>query len=203
MYYFTKNGQGRIVHTLQCRYMRAISEVNLGSIEHVQDVYLSGKRFCKCCSPIVDRFKAEETEVMDYCAKNGLACRLNGRALQVWTCRSRWQIVAADNRVGTMLYHKNEVKRAGDERSLIQGYHNQQVCYDRILSYLTYIYEHDSFRMVNPLISKPKKKGPPRKGTKRYRKQQKREANRARYQSISRVMQIFDKLQRDSERAVG
>jgi len=68
------------------------------------------------------------------------------------------------------------------------------MCYPTLLGYLEYIVEHDYFRMLNPIHPAPKKKEPPRKGTKRYRKQQKRAKKQALRESIRNVLNLIDTI---------
>lgn len=65
-----------------------------------------------------------------------------------------------------------------------------------ISGYLEYISDHDLYRNMHPLYPVQSKKNspPPMKGTKRYRKEQKRAAKKARRQSIAHVLTLIENL---------
>lgn len=124
------------------------------------------------------KYKSEESAIQEYCSHNGLCFSIENKCFRVETPRSLWKITPEDNSTCTMLYHKNELHLEKRRHDRVPGYHCQGVCYPTLLGYLEYIVEHDYFRMLNPIHPAPKKKEPPRKGTKRYRKQQKRAKSR-------------------------
>ena len=100
-----------------------------------------------------------------------------------------------------MLYHKNTEFRASDAASAIRGYHNQRISFKSLLQHFTYITSHDAFRMHHPeapraaLAQKPpKQKEPPRKGTKRWHKEQTRRRAAERRRAIRNVLELIDSL---------
>lgn len=100
-----------------------------------------------------------------------------------------------------MLYHKNTEFRASDAASAIRGYHNQHIRFQSLLQYFTYITSHDVYRMNHPgapraaLTKKPpKQKKPPRKGTKRWHKEQTRRRAAERKHAIRNVLALIDSL---------
>lgn len=197
MYYFNKTSRKQIIHDEQCHHLRGKSKEDLGCFESVKNAYDAGYRFCRCCSPLVKKYRAEEKTILDYCSRNGLSLYLHNKAITIWTPRSQWKIVIAENKNKTILYHKNEFNPAKDPKSYVPGYHPQHVCHESIREYLDYIIEHDYFRMLNPIYAHTKKE-PPQKGTKRWRKAQKQEKKKARRTSIHNVLNIIDSLQESS-----
>ena len=100
-----------------------------------------------------------------------------------------------------MLYHKNTEFRASDAASAIRGYHNQHIRFQSLLQHFTYITSHDAYRMHHPgapraaLTKKPpKQKEPPRKGTKRWHKEQTRRRAAERKRAIRNVLALIDSL---------
>ena len=81
-------------------------------------------------------------------------------------------------------------------QALCLGYHLQRVSQNTISGYLEYISDHDLYRNMHPLYPVQSKKNspPPMKGTKRYRKEQKRAAKKARRQSIAHVLTLIENL---------
>lgn len=197
MYYFNKTSRKQIIHDEQCHHLRGKSKEDLGCFESVKSAYDAGYRFCKCCSPLAKKYRAEEKAVLDYCSHNGLSLYLHNKAITIWTPRSQWKIVIAENKNKTTLYHKNEFNPVKDPESYVPGYHPQHVCHESIREYLDYIIEHDYFRMLNPIYAHAKKE-PPQKGTKRWRKAQKQEKKKARRASIHNVLNIIESLQDSS-----
>ena len=93
------------------------------------------------------------------------------------------------------LYHQNTFESQRDCRSEIKGYHLQGgASYDSVVDYLKYIVEHDYFRMWNPVYHRPKKKEPPKKGTKRYRREQRKMKNREKRQAVRNVLDLIESL---------
>ena len=91
--------------------------------------------------------------------------------------------------------------RGFDAVSAIRGYHNQHIRFQSLLQYFTYITSHDAYRMHHPgapraaLTKKPpKQKEPPRKGTKRWHKEQTRRRAAERKRAIRNVLALIDSL---------
>lgn len=91
--------------------------------------------------------------------------------------------------------------RGFDAVSAIRGYHNQQIRFQSLLQYFTYITSHDAYRIHHPgapraaLTKKPpKQKEPPRKGTKRWHKEQTRRRAAERRRAIRNVLALIDSL---------
>lgn len=96
---------------------------------------------------------------------------------------------------------QNTEFRASDAASAIRGYHNQHIRFQSLLQYFTYITSHDAYRMHHPeapraaLTKKPpKQKEPPRKGTKRWHKEQTRRRAAERRRAIRNVLELIDSL---------
>lgn len=193
MYYYSKTGKKKIAHTEQCRYCQAITSEHLGSFSTVSEAYLAGFRLCNSCSPLASFFYAEESNAMKICRENGLAIHLGKKYIAISSPRSKWRILAADNRNATKLYHRNEFE-PGNGSDFMRGYHDQEVCFKTLAEYLNYIVEHDYYRMRNPLYPRPQKKAPPVKGTKRYRKAVAKEKRREKRIAVANVIHLIDEL---------
>ena len=83
-----------------------------------------------------------------------------------------------------------------DMDCLIPGYHIQKAKKSNILGYFKYIVEHEYYRMTYPACppQRAKKRQPPRKGTKRYKNQKRREARYERKRAIKNVLNMIDYL---------
>ena len=99
---------------------------------------------------------------MVLCREKGLAISLRRNFITISSPRSKWRILADDNRNRTMLYHCNDFDY--ENASPVPGYHNQHVNYATLQEYLDYIIDHDYYRMMHPLYPAPQPKAPPVKG---------------------------------------
>lgn len=192
MYYYSKTSKNKIIHTDACRYRHAISQNHMGSFEILAEAHEAGYRLCKACSPLVKMFRDEEEKLMVLCREKGLAISLRRNFITISSPRSKWRILADDNRNRTMLYHCNDFDY--ENASPVPGYHNQHVNYATLQEYLDYIIDHDYYRMMHPLYPAPQPKAPPVKGTKRYRKAQAKEKRKAKKAAVWNVLNIIDSL---------
>ena len=158
--------------------------------------YFPKQRLWKCshkrCSPLVKMFRDEEEKLMDLCREKGLAISLRRNFITISSPRSKWRILADDNRNRTMLYHCNDFDY--ENASPVPGYHNQHVNYATLQEYLDYIIDHDYYRMMHPLYPAPQPKAPPIRGTKRYRTAQVKEKRKAKKAAVWNVPNIIDSL---------
>ena len=60
--------------------------------------------------------------------------------------------------------------------------------------YLEYVVEHEYYRMMHPVEVRAPKKEPPRKGTRRYKNQQKKKAQYEKRQAVRHVLQLIESL---------
>lgn len=194
MYYFRTNSKKKIVHCDCCHYHKAMRSDAIGHFETLAEAYSAGYRLCTHCDALARKFHKEESELDEYCRQNGLSVHLGKRGIWVRSPRSEWRIIYDDNRNGSKLYHKNELNPGKHSYDLLNSYHDQKVSYPAILQYLTYIADHDYYRMLNPLHPAQQKKAPPMKGTKRYRKAMAKEKRKARREAVRNVLTLIDSL---------
>lgn len=195
MYYYSKKSKNKIIHTQSCFHIRNTDLEEIGWFETLSEAFAQGYRLCRHCSPIARQFRKESSEIYDYCGKNGLAVHLNSSTVRVTTPRSTWKIAAGtDGQI--VLYHHNTFRTAQDRFSEFRGYHLQRdVSADTMIAYLKYIVEHDYFRMVNPIYGQLRKgELPPKKGTKRYKREQRRMKEQERRRAIRNVLTLIESL---------
>ena len=191
MFYYSVNSKERVVHYEGCRHLKNIKKENLKSFNSIKDVRNSEYRICSCCSPITVHLKKEQEKLEKYCLENGLLYVLHKENLYIRTHRSEWKVLASDDKNVLELHHKNSFKKEHDNS--VYGFHKQNFTSDSVLGYLEYISNHDYYRMLNPLyISVPKE--PPKKGTKRYKEQQKYLAKKERKRKVWNVINLIDSL---------
>ena len=200
MFYYSKRSHRKIVHTHACFLVHGFDPEAIGTFETLPEALDAGYRLCRRCNPILRQYQKEQTAILDYCRENGMSVYLNERYLSIISPISRWRVTVSPNGT-TMLYHKNTELRASDAASAIRGYHNQHIRFRSLPEYFSYITSHDAFRMHHPEVPRaalaqmpPKQKEPPRKGTKRWHKEQTRRRAAERKRAIRNVLALIDSL---------
>lgn len=200
MFYYSKRNHRKIVHTHACFLVRGFAPEAIGTFETLPEALDAGYRLCRRCNPVLRQYQIEQTAILDYCRENGVSFYLNDRYLSITSPISQWRVTVGPSGM-TMLYHKNTELRASDAASAIRGYHNQHIRFRNLLEYFTYITSHDQYRMRHPVLpcpkatrAAPKQKEPPRKGTKRWHKEQTRRRAAERKRAIRNVLALIDSL---------
>lgn len=144
--------------------------------------------------PIAKLYRKESDVLQGYCQSHAASVFFKDRFIGISTPISDWRIIPSGKGNEVVLYHKNTL---GDKKTgPVPRYHLQWVSQNTISGYLEYISDHDLYRNMHPLYPVQSKKNspPPMKGTKRYRKEQKRAAKKARRQSIAHVLTLIENL---------
>lgn len=199
MHYFSKKSRRKIIHSLECFHVKRMDVDSIGTFETRKEAYENGYRPCRCCSCIRKQYQKELPALVDFGRRNAVQFFVRDRCIQVYAPQSMWKICPTESEGTFALYHKNTCAayaKPSDEESEVPGYHLQKTRKKSILEYMEYIVDHEYYRMRHPLHS-PQSCGerqPPRKGTKRYRKQQEREKRIIRKQAIRSVLFAIDRL---------
>ena len=200
MYYYSKHSDKKIIHMNECLHITKSYIDCIGWFENLSEAYEQGYRLCKHCSPIEKLCRTDRQEIINFCANNGLSLYKGNKSISVMSTLSEWKITV-DDANKAVLYHKNTFKTEKDHLSKIEGYHWQRdILKDNVLDYLGYIVEHDYFRMFNPVHyrSKNTEIKPPRIGTRRYKKTQRRKEKIERRNAIRNVLNLIDSLNASS-----
>ena len=199
MFYFNKQSSQKILHTDRCTYIVGKNRDAVGFFTSLSEAYKNEYRLCRCCSPVAAAYRKEEAAILEFCAQNGLSVRLDKKCIVAISSYSKWKITVDDSAEKLLLYHRNTFTTKLDNKSEIAGYHRQyDIQLSSVIDYLSYILEHDRFRLYTPIRQTPKKKKkstPPKKGTKRYRKEQQRAEFFAKKQAIKNVYVLFETLE--------
>lgn len=191
MFFYSVCSKKKVVHYEGCHHLRNIKADNLKSFASIREVRKSDRRLCSCCSPITKHLNRERAALEKYCAENGLLYFVHNGNLHIRTVRSKWKILASDDKNVLELHHKNSYEK--EHENSVPGYHKQNFFSDSVLGYLEYISEHEYYRMLNPLQVFTKKE-PPKKGTRRYKNRQKALAKKERRRQIWNVNNLIDSL---------
>ncbi len=193
MFYFNKQSHRKIVHYAQCHCVAHQAIHRIGWFETPSEAFESGYRPCRFCNPLRVMYRQEEREILRLCQSNGLIARYTDEYMDITSIYGQWRLVPAADGEHVSLYHKNTVG-IPKGRGILAGYHLQKVRYHTIEEFLLYIAEHDCYRMRNPLYVMQGKKEPPKKGTKRYRKQMKYAKRAAKRTAVNNVISLIDAL---------
>lgn len=203
MFYYSKRSHRKTVHTQACFLVRGFAPESVGTFETLSEALDAVYRLCRRCNPILRQYRKEHMTILDYCRGNGMSFHWNDRYFSIISPISQWRVTVSPSGK-TMLYHKNTKSLASDAASAIRGYHNQRISFRSLLQYFTYITSHDAYRMHHPeapraaLAQKPPKhKEPPRKGTKRWHREQTRRRAAERKRAIRNVLALIDSLDTD------
>ena len=194
MYYYSKSSRNKILHTKGCVHVRKISADNLVEVTNLKEVYPRGYRFCKCCSPLAKQYRKESDAMVSFSCGHAVSFFLENRFIKICTPYSQWKIVPAVEGGGFQLYHRNSFATKHDNQSIVRKYHLQNVRKKTLQEYLEYVVEHEYYRMMHPVEVRAPKKEPPRKGTRRYKNQQKRKEQYEKRKAVRHVLQLIESL---------
>lgn len=199
----------KIAHYPHCSIIHRIAKGNRRTFESFDEAQAQGYMLCNCCPPIAQRYRKERGAVDDYCAGRGLTLYLHDGIIDIFSRHDCWRLITKGQKNSIFLYHKNNLKKYvwTKDKDLVPGYHLQAFRSNTILGVLEYIDSHDNYREAHPYpqwliqdgatedhIDKKKKRTTPRKGTKRYRKEQAKKKRRERQNSIERVYALLDEI---------
>ena len=192
MYVYSENS--RIFHNELCGCVKRIDPQNRRFTGAANPASELGLMHCKFCAPIVRQMKKEKEELLPYAAQNGLAYfyQRGDNTMVIMTPHGSWKIIAGGKEHALILFHES-VRPSNWEKDQYPGYHQQHVRRASLLEYFEYIVDHDAYRRNHPVYQKVQKV-PPIKGTKRYRKEQKKTARAKRNSEIKRVEELLKEL---------
>lgn len=205
----------KIAHLSGCKIIKRISKRNRRSFESFEEAKLYGYHLCNCCPVMAHRYRKERKSVDSLCKDNGITIKLEDGMLYIISRHDCWRIIIKGQNKKMFLYHKNTHSRNDDYKSMIEGYHPQDVHRLSIAEYIYYIIRHDKYRDEHPFTKRNMKtvkssvlkqaeevkKRQYKKsytkiiGTKRYRSEQRRKKLQKRQESILRVYALIEELQ--------
>lgn len=223
MVIYSVKSHRKIVHLTNCKVIRRIPIENRRTFDTVEEAFEHGYHLCNCCPAIAHRYRREKKAVDSFCKDNQLQLKLEDGAINIASPQDCWKIIVNGKNKNLFLYHKNSFEKKYEVvPSIVPGYHSQACHYRSILQYLKYIIRHDEFRAKYPCTKSahltkyiPRtytrswilaKYGEPWgvfdvknsyikiKGTKKYRKEQKKKKQQERMESIARVYALIDEL---------
>ena len=182
-YYYNINSSKKVLHLYGCHYLTNSKKKEYGEKHSLKKALNKGFTLCRHCFALQNRFFNEDKRISTYLIRYNYSCSCQKDCVEITTGNGRWKILYAENKQILELYHENKQIRSTDSLSRIQGYHDQKVSEYELSDIMHYIYVHDG-----------KRKLPPAKGTKRYKKLQKKQEHEARKKSINNVLNLIDNL---------
>ncbi len=190
MCYVCGKSRRKIVHTPECRYVKLIPEKNKKHFRTLKDASVAGYTQCKYCSYIMGYLRNEKDQVDHYCKANGLYYSYNETedTLDIISKSGKWKIIVNGQKHFIWLYHEN--RKITHSGGLVPGYHSQNTRSSTIMGYMQYIVKHDRYREENPLYEYQKHTNTV-KGSKKWKKDQRRAERVRRARSIRYVEEIL------------
>ena len=196
MYYYSNKSSRKIIHTASCCCTQHFASETIETFDTLQQAYQAGYHICKKCHPAIIQYRKEQDAILNYCRKHGMSCSWTRTGIRVTSTVSKW-IIAPTDKGKTELYHKNTKSLPSDEPTWVTGYHKQNRSFNSIIKYLKYIDSHDIYRNTHPETLPATPKTPPKKGTKRYRKEQALQKEKQRKRAIYDVLVLIESLDRN------
>ena len=193
MCYVCGKSRNRIIHTQACRYVKMMPDKNKKSFNSIKEALDAGYVRCKYCAHINKYVRKEKKELDLYCGSKGVYYYFNRTdgALDVISRTGKWKIIVNGQRHFIWLYHKNNNGESSGD--LVPGFHSQKIRSSSLMGYMEYIVRHDEYRIRNPLYESQIHLNV-MKGSKKWKKDRRREKNIRRIQSIRYVTELLNNM---------
>lgn len=194
MCYVCGKSRKKIIHSMDCRYVRMIPKKNQKRFETINEAIEDGYVMCKYCGTYMMKYiNREKKQLERYCKANSMAYYYDSHngALDVISRSGKWKIIVNGRNHQIWLYHKNTY--GSISKSMIPGYHSQNVRCDSLMGYMNYIVEHDLYRDANPLYEHQKHPNSP-VGSKKWKNDQRRAKEMRRRMSINYVLNMLNTM---------
>ena len=102
---------------------------------------------CSCCSPILEIYRENETELSDYCRQHAITIIYHNDALYIHSRYDFWRIIFDAEKQELVLLHKN-TKMANNKADItpVTGFHVQKCEATTLKGILKNVAAHDLFR---------------------------------------------------------
>ncbi len=193
MCYISGKSSNKIVHNSVCRYVKMMPDKNKRFFHTLKEASEAGYKQCKYCAHIKKYLRREEKELDRYCKPKGGYYFFNPEdgSLEVLSKSGKWKVIVNGQKHFIWLYHRNngETNLGG----LVPGFHSQKVRCGTLMGYMEYIVKHDEYRNADPLYENQKHENTVI-GSKKWRKDRRREKKIRRMQSIRYVDELLSNM---------
>ncbi len=148
MYVSSRRSSDKMVHDENCRYAKMIAPHNREEFRTARDAYQEGKTACIYCTAVMQKLKAEMTDLMNICEANGISIMFDhcDGTLEIVSKVDNWKLAAIDNGRYLNLYHKNTANFSKG-CCPYEGYHFQKQWHRTVLKHVEYIVRHDAYKI--------------------------------------------------------
>ena len=194
--FYSLKSHRKVVHFSGCSYLRGEGQEKYGFFYSSSAAAKEGYHLCKRCNPLEKMYRENEVELKKFCFENVIAVEYRGYEIDFTTLESKWKVVPV-SRSKVLFFHANEMLNKKAPKTPIHGYHLQNIEFDNLLSFCQYILEHDTYRENHPV--RTRKLPPPKKGTKRWRGQEKKKKKKEKKKAVKNVLRILNGMRKEEE----
>jgi hypothetical protein len=202
MYLGSKFSRKKIFHNDKCQCFKRIKKKNRICYLDADSARDDGLVYCGMCSPMAVRYKKEAVVIRDFAKKHNLRVYVYDYAVYVDTQIAGWKIVQEGKNKKLHLYHENhfQIYRGLPAKNgkLVKEYHQQYAFSKTIMGFLEYIVDHDEWRDEQ---AQSYKRFPER--TKSQRKKYKAAKNKAKADSVRRVLNLIEEMEKETPELFG
>lgn len=157
---YSNNSFRHVFHKKDCSFAMKIAEKNICDVKNVVEAHNLGYNWCSHCSPLLEKYKNEMEEIINFCKDFNLYLSVNADLIKVYGYLGIYKIVYNSNDDMLYLYHKNTSfkKKSYVADSILKGYHFQKVTTTTILEGIIAAYDHEIGYLDRPIPKGLKKK---------------------------------------------
>lgn len=142
MFVVSKKKSKKIIHRHECGHAQRIKAANRLYYYNIEEAFLERYTLCRHCMELPKQYEKQLQQIKDYCQSKQLLCKLDGCCLHIEDGRDKWLLFYQSQAQGIRLYHRNYCVVSNPVKSVISGYHLQNVKLNSILNALKYIEKH-------------------------------------------------------------
>lgn len=157
--YYSVSSHRKIVHMSSCSVLKRIEKERIRTFDNMEEAWLKGYHLCRCCSPLMKKYRREKNDIEQWCFENGFYTYLKSEKLFIGSHLHAWCICSDRNGQETEFYHQNWFEKKNFDDCFLLGYHKQNYKSFTLVGYLKYIKNHDTYMLNEKSI----KQMPPKK----------------------------------------
>lgn len=195
---FSKSDK-KIFHIPDCQYAKKINDNNKIFFTSKEDARALGYSQCPHCSKLIQYYNQDKNIIDKIILSKNLKMYIEDDSMYIDNGPYSWKITTRNKDNGLILYHANSEsyhKLKKKNGHLIHTYHVQKYKGNRdIISYLTYIIEHDNWKSEQ--LNYYKKLDT---SSKKQKKEYKKEKRISKKHKIKNVLNMLDQLKVEKEK---
>ena len=121
---YSKRSHRKIVHIRGCRILNRIPREERVLFRTLQEAQENGYRLCRCCSPVLRRYRKDRKEIEAFISKHRYSMKENDGNLLIRSAKDTWRIIVHPITGKVVLLHKNLYGDPGQESpGWLSGFH--------------------------------------------------------------------------------